>query len=132
MHPSVSQQPHVRRGCGGQLIEPVEAPENQASYSTSRQHPCHDGSDVVVGHPQCHRLGTGWIGQGPEEVERGLNGQLLPHSRDVLHRGMVKLREQEGDTHLRQDSGMPCRFQHDVHAERLQGVGGAGLRRCRP
>ena len=64
-----------------------------------------------------------------EDVEDRPDAELAAHRRDVLHRNMVVLREEEADVYLLQQLRAALRRNRDVHAERLKHVRGSALRR---
>jgi hypothetical protein len=84
------------------------------------------------GHPDYLALGAGRISQWPQQIENRTETQLLPDRRDVFHRPVVGLGEQEADAGLVQRLALPVEARIDVDAQRRQHVGGAGFGGDRP
>ncbi len=80
-------------------------------------------------HAEHERARTGGVRQRAEHVEHGTRRQLAPDGGCVLHRRMVRLREQEAEAELVDRPLDPLRRQLEAEAERLEHVGGAARRR---
>ena len=130
---AVGHLPHRRGGGGRQLVEPVVAEEHQRPLGAE----LHQGGDHPLGHggvAHADRLapGAGRVGQRPEEVERRRHAQLPADGPGVPQRLVIAGGEAEADPDLVDAAGHPGRAELDVHAERLEEVGGAAGRRRRP
>jgi hypothetical protein len=82
---------------GGQLVHagPVHRP---GALGAQRPQGLGHRLDEAMGRDADHlALGAGRIGQRAQQVEDGAEAQLLADRRDVLHRPVVRLGEQEAD-----------------------------------
>ncbi len=93
--------------------------------------PSHD-----LGHPRRVRgiadteqlaLGSGRVGEGPEQVERGPDPDLASRRAGVLHRRMEVGREHERKAEVRKGRRRRRRVVVDPDAERIEDIGRAGL-----
>ncbi|EOD60468.1 putative RNA-binding protein [Amycolatopsis vancoresmycina DSM 44592] len=126
---AVRDHPDRRRRGRGDLVEAVVAPDHQGAGAAAgerlRQHP----RLVGVRAADQRRARLGRVGQRAEQVERRRDAELAAHRAGVPQRRVERRRQEEPDADLGEAALDVLRRQADPHAEGLQHVRRAGLRR---
>ncbi len=74
---AVAHHPDPGGGGGGQLVEPVVAAEDEGGVAPVGQHARDDGRHPGVGDPDGLGAHLGRVGEGAQDVERGLRAEFL-------------------------------------------------------
>ena len=117
--------PDPRRRGGGDLVESVVTAEDQRIGAPGGENTGHDRRHPGLGHADGHRVRTGRVHQGPEEVERGGDAELTAWHRSKPERRMEHRGEAERDADLRQHVDELGRRDVQPDADLLEDVGRA-------
>ena len=110
-----------------ELVDPVRAVDDErAPRAELRQHLRDRAHELRREHAHhlCPRAGR--VRQRAEDVEDSPRRELAPHRRRVLHRRVVRRREEEAEAELVDRARDPLRRQLELEAERLEHVRRAG------